>query len=144
MKSNFEAIQCYLQTLHTTFDAIAISETWLDEETKVNYNITGYDALHTVRGLRKGGGVAIYVKKQYNGRLLAHQSMALDNVFECISAEVRTTANKRLILNCTYRTPASDIKLFCDCIEQVFNRVHSKTMFVCGDFNIDLLKCENH
>ena len=39
--------QCYLQTLHITFDAIAISETWLDEETKVNYNITGYDAFHS-------------------------------------------------------------------------------------------------
>ena len=44
-----------------------------------------------------------------------------------------------------YRTLGSDIDQFCESIVQLFTDVMlSKSTFVCGDFNIDLLKLETH
>ena len=41
-------------------------------------------------------------------------------------------------MNCVYETPGLDIDLFCESIEQF---VYA---FVCGDFNVDLLKHDTH
>ena len=48
------------------------------------------------------------------------------------------------MVRCIYRKPGSDIKMFCDHIEYIFNSVHQNTMFICGGFNIDQLKCDSH
>ena len=44
-----------------------------------------------------------------------------------------------------YRCPRSNVICFSDTIERLFNRVRNKdTLFLCGDFNIYLLKCDSH
>ena len=46
---------------------------------------------------------------------------------------------------CVYRTPGSDVDLSCESLEQIFSDVMPrKSMFICGDFNIDLMKHETH
>ena len=46
---------------------------------------------------------------------------------------------------CINRTPGSDVDLFCENIEHIFSDiVPCKSMFICGDFNIDLMKYETH
>ena len=48
---------------------------------------------------------------------------------------------KNIIVSCVYRTPGSDVDLFCESLEQIFTDVvPRKSMFICGDFNIDLIK----
>lgn len=51
---------------------------------------------------------------------------------------------KKLIISCIYRTPGSDIQLFTDHIEQLNTNMGVKEVFICGDFNIDLLKAKWH
>ena len=46
---------------------------------------------------------------------------------------------KNIIVNCVYRTPGSDMQTFIDQIETVIKNV-KKSIFLCGDLNIDLLK----
>ena len=44
-----------------------------------------------------------------------------------------------------YRAPGSDIEKFTDYMEQIMKSIKSnKILYVCGDFNIDLLKQDNH
>ena len=53
--------------------------------------------------------------------------------------------HKNIIMSCVYRTPGSDIDRFCEYMDQLLTYANpSKTKFVCGDFNIDLLKQETH
>ena len=44
-----------------------------------------------------------------------------------------------------YRTPGSNLDTFCENIEHILSNAKTiKTIFVCGDFNIDLLKYDTH
>ena len=61
---------------------IAISEICLNKDTTLYYNFDGYDAFHIVRENKRGGGVAIYIKK-LNGRIYKTKSMVIDYVLEC-------------------------------------------------------------
>ena len=50
-----------------------------------------------------------------------------------------------LIVSCIYRAPCSDVDIFCEHLDQLLTYVNqSKTKFVCGDFDIELLKQETH
>ena len=48
-------------------------------------------------------------------------------------------------MSCVYRTPGSDVDLFFESLEHIFTDVvPRKYMFICGDFNIDLMKYKTH
>ena len=58
---------------------------------------------------------------------------------------IRHAKQKNIIVSCVYRIPGSDIDRFCEYMDQLLTYANpSKTKFVCGDFNIDLLKQETH
>ena len=62
-------------------------------------------------------------------------------MFKCVTIEVKLANCKHMVIACVYRAPGSDVTLFCDTIDRLFNQVAvKKTIFICGGFNIDLLK----
>ena len=49
-----------------------------------------------------------------------------------------------MLISCVYRAPGQKLSTFCDSLEPILNNDRNdKTMFVCGDFNIDLLQHES-
>ena len=66
-------------------------------------------------------------------------------MFECFTVELSIKNYKNIIVNCMYRTPGSCLDTFCENIEAILCDVKSvKTISMCGDLNIDLLKHEEH
>ena len=62
-----------------------------------------------------------------------------------MSVELTIKNHTNVVVNCIYRTPGSPIDTFCENLELNLNDVKSiKTIFMCGDFNINLLKHETH
>ena len=59
-------------------------------------------------------------------------------------AEITTSHGKNIIVASIYHTPNTDLTLLNEHIEYMFHNCNDKTMYLCGDFNIDLLQCENH
>ena len=51
---------------------------------------------------------------------------------------------KNIIVSCIYRTPGTSIEVFTDWIDAMYSKIGNKVVFVCGDFNIDLLNPSNH
>lgn len=51
---------------------------------------------------------------------------------------------KNIIVSCLYRAPGSSIELFKDWIENMFSKSLHKSLFICGDYNIDLLNPKKH
>ena len=101
-----------------------------------NFNIPGYDAYHIVRNNKKGGGVACYVKQE-----LTSKSMVVDDVFECTTIEIQVSGYRNIIVNRISRSPGSDVTVFSEHVKQLFLELSlRKSMFLCGDFNIDILK----
>ncbi|XP_061127169.1 uncharacterized protein LOC133147269 [Syngnathus typhle] len=86
----------------------------------------------------------IYVEKTLNVRVIRDMSMVVNNILECITIEILKERKKNVIIRCIYRTPGSSIELFTEWMEEVFSKVSCKTIFISGDFNIDLLNPNKH
>ena len=144
LNCNFTKIKDYLNQF-TMFDVVAISETWLDEEKETDVRLEGYELYTTNRLNRKGGGVALLVNSELKSKKVQSMSIQIDNMLECVTIEIEIGKNKSIIISCIYRTPGSCIDSFNDKIINMYDKkIDKKMIFVCGDFNIDLLKSHDH
>lgn len=143
LKANFSKIENLLNEINIKFDIIAISETWLEQDDSQEslLKLEGYTLNHITRVDRKGGGVAIYVHNSLDYKNINVMSMNVNGIMECISVELCISNRRNIIVNCTYRTPGSDLQIFTEHIELMLKKVNNKkSIFLCGDLNIDLLK----
>ena len=71
---------------------------------------------------------------------------SVTDLLECCTVELLIEKGKNIIISCVYRTPGSQITSFIDKIESMLSdlRITEKLYYMCGDFNIDLLKCDSH
>ena len=87
--------------------------------------------------------MALFVNNQLKCKILTKHSVAVDNLYESVFVE----KSKNIVLGCIYRAPGSNLDLFNDklsiLMEEVINN-NNKIVYICGDFNIDLIKGETH
>ena len=144
-KAYFQKNKDYILELNVNFDIIAITETWIEPKVISDFCINNYAAFHITRGTRRGGGVAIYTNKNLSGALAESKSFVVENILEFVTVELTIKNQTNVVVSCIYRTPGSPIDTFCEHLEFNLSDVKSiKTIFICGDFNIDLLKHANH
>ena len=92
--------------------------------------------------IQKGGGVACYVNKELASKYAHHKSIVVDNLLECITIEIMIGGHKNVIVSCLYRIPGSNTNAFSDILYDLYSElsVFFITIFICGDFNLDILK----
>lgn len=61
-----EIMTSYLFTLNHSFSVMAFSETWLKDDITGLYPFSQYNAFHSCRKNKAGGGVSIYLLDKYN------------------------------------------------------------------------------
>ena len=145
LNANFHSIIHTLQTLNITFDIIAISETWTESNVTTEYDLPHYQVFHKARHYTKGGGVALYVNDIIDCTLIESKSVVVENVFECVTVELNMRKMKNVIVSCMYRTPGANVGAFYESLDNILSDIKSKkTMYICGDFNIDTLKHNTH
>lgn len=142
--TNFHNIRDYLQTFTERFNIIAITETWITTEKGLDFDLEGYEFMNINRNNKAGGGVAFYVDKSINVKIIENMTNVVDNLFECITIEISNEKKKNIIASCIYRAPGTDIDTFKDWMEKMYSKITNKTVFVCGDFNIDILNPHNN
>ena len=106
-------------------------------------NIEGYKQPFTLGSKTARGGVAIYVKNEYN--VIERNDLNLvDNSFEAVWVEIRNEKAKNIVCGCIYKHPKSNIDDFNKYISKCLTIINkdNKECYVSGDFNIDLLKCD--
>uniref|UniRef100_A0A3P9M519 Reverse transcriptase domain-containing protein n=1 Tax=Oryzias latipes TaxID=8090 RepID=A0A3P9M519_ORYLA len=139
MYANFDNIKEYLCNFSQRFSVIAISETWFNAEKGVeNFILEGYELRYCNRLNKGGGGVALYVDKTLHFRVVNSMTAVVDNMLECLTIEISQENQKNIVVSCIYRTPGSNMDMFTGLMEKMFVD-KNKVIFVCGDFNIDLL-----
>ena len=53
--------------------------------------------------------------------------------------------DENVIVSCMCRTPGANVGAFCESVDNILSDIKSKkTMYICGDFNIDILKHNTH
>jgi len=78
-----------IHALKCSFDVIAITETWMDQPSSVQENtIRGYNTFNAFRTYKRGGGVAVYIKNNYESLLVKHKTVAIDGILECVTIEI--------------------------------------------------------
>lgn len=64
----------------------------------------------------------------------------IDNLMECVTVEIMVKRSNKVLISCVYRTS--------ECCTGQFNKLYKKhndkVIYVCGDFNIDVLKCNDN
>ena len=138
-----------------TFQIIVISETWLNENNwdanEVTCNevaFSGYKLYCNSRKNMQGGGVAIYVCEsllnncQSSDICLRNISYVDNGCFETIFIELQIRKQKKINVGCMYRALNTSLSKFNDNLSFILGNLTSKIVYICVDYNIDLLHCE--
>jgi len=139
----------YLKNNRCEPDFICLQETWKIIDQSL-FNIEGYNLEIKSRSKNtQGGGVGIYIKKGFRYRILQESSIFIDKVFESIFIEVFDESSK-YIVGSIYRpnsvhpnlTSNEQMNQFMELFSNQVDHFSSlnSTVYILGDFNIDLLK----
>jgi exonuclease III len=130
------------------YSVICLSETWLNSSNSDYAHIETYTSCHKTRSKKKGGGVSIFVR--YDLPFLPRDDLsALNDVMESVFIEIDRKAlgaDRNAIIGCFYRPPNAPITEFNTAMKQTLDIISNerKHIFICGDFNIDLLNTDHH
>ena len=145
IKSNFDSINQYLHKIKSNFDVIALSETWLSIYNDLNhFKISNYIMYNTCRSDRCGGGVALYIKQSLQCSLIKQFSTSIPMLLEQLAVEITIQGNKNIVIGCMYRSQNGDFNKFNEYVDMFLNYNKNKTIFVCGDFNVNFLNHGQH
>ena len=69
-------------------------------------------------------------------------STNIEDVMEIVTVEICIKQSKRILICCIYKSPSVNYDDFNTELESLFDKFqfNKKDVFVCADFNIDLLK----
>lgn len=148
LPKNYDHLQLHVSTLTHSFSIIAFSETWLNDDITDLYPISQYNAIHSCRKNRVGGGVSLYVFKNFNFTPRKELSVPLESTLvESVFIEISSCHpfnGKTIIIGCIYRPPDTDPSTFNEALYSTLEIIikEHKMCVLLGDFNIDLLKSE--
>ena len=120
LTKNFDNFELCLDSLNVKFDIIAVSENWLDKESKDSYNISGYQVIHVVREKTRGGGCSLYIKNAITYKLVKSFTACIDKLYECVAVEIKV-GGKACLVCCVYKTLSGDITEFNNHFEELLN-----------------------
>ena len=145
LTKHFDELQTLINSAKIPFDILGITESKQLVGTKfpVNVNMDGYQIYsHPTKSTH--GGVVMYVNKK-SDHVVKEDISVLGDEFETLWIEIKTGAKaKNILCCCVYRHPNTDTKKFVEHMDDVLSKLekNNKTIFLMGDFNINLLSYE--
>jgi hypothetical protein len=152
--NKLEEFQLILSELCLNPYFVCFSEHWATLDTIMSLNkLDGFTLLDSYcREKKMGGGVCIMGRNlnTFKSRIDINM-LGKDSVFECVAVEtggINNLFHNKLVIINIYRAPGSDIWGFFNYFEQMLNVIRKdlprKKVFICGDFNINILESNTH
>ena len=156
ISAKFNEINDFILSLDKfKFDIICMQELWKMHDSNM-FVLNGYHNLFfksRANGVQ-GGGVGIFVNSQLKVKQRHDLSIFIDKVIETIFLEIELPRGKKLIIGSIYRPNSNYINLtssqqldqFTSTLNDITNSISAegKKFYLLGDFNIDVLKLEQH
>lgn len=154
MKSNIKIGHLNVRSLYTGFnelidiinnnklDILALSETWLSEDTPLDaFSIPGFNLYRKDR-LTRGGGVAVYIRDSINAELITINYD--ENCIEQLWLKFRIN-RKILALAVFYRPPSVNIHSSLEQLDSILSFLLPTVDYaIClGDINVNLFNIDN-
>ena len=144
-----DELAALLKMLNYQFPVVGMTETWLTDITSSLYNIDGYVGEFNNRCIgEKGGGVGTFVKSHIP--YCRREEFCVSDAFtETIFIEFDKDSlgtDKSVIVGVIYRPPNTDPRQFVLNLSDILDSIgkERKPSYFMGDFNLDLLKCDEH
>ena len=141
-----DEISTELESLSGNFDLLCFCETWLTSNTTGLVHFNSYEPFHSCRdSCSPGGGVSIFAKSHLNPKSLIKFQISIP-FFESVGIEI-SKSNKKYLICEIYRPPRSNPTDFLDKLESLFYNFQTsqyEEIFICGDFNLNLLDSETN
>ncbi|RMC21672.1 hypothetical protein DUI87_02540 [Hirundo rustica rustica] len=116
-----------------SYDAVAITETWWDDSHSWSTALNGYELFRRDRKGRRGGGMALYIKKAFDAIGIETNE---DGV-ECLWVRIKGKANKAdILLGVCFRPPNQEEEVDNLFYKQLENVSGSSALVLVGDFNL--------
>ena len=142
---HFDDLQLFLNNPSNNAPSlIGLTETWLDSDSNIPFALQNYDYIFNNRQVRRGGGVALYISKDFNFNICNEFSISND-ILESLFIEIFVPGRKSIMVGVIYRPPNGNSQ---DFLLQLGNFLkdpffNNKDCFLMGDYNINLLKNDN-
>ncbi|CAM5114317.1 unnamed protein product [Natator depressus] len=115
------------------YDVIGITETWWDSSHDWSTVMDGYKLFRKDRQGRKGGGVALYVREQYDCSELRYETVEKP---ESLWIKFRSVCNKSdVVVGVCYRPPDQGDEVDEAFFRQLMEATRSHALILMGDFN---------
>ena len=145
LENKFDLLYKFLSNSDSDFDIIGITETSQksNEIFTSNVSISSYN-MYSTSSLSSKGGTSIYVKDHLHN-FERNDLKIQHNEFEAVWIEIINKVGKNKIYGCIYRHPHQNMNAFIQYLENCLKIVNNenKEIYICGDFNIGLLKIES-
>lgn len=153
LKNSKNELELMLESNKLRPIVITLCEHWLTESnyyianTVCNYRLVSIN----IRTQKQRGGACILVRNDVNATAyLDINQFYEESVFECVGVELvygKATAKKTCLIITVYRSPSSSFSQFTGKLKNILSFLEKltrkKSIFLCGDFNIDQLKDDN-
>ena len=128
--------------MQTSCPIIGLSETWFSSNPSAYFSLPGFNLVENSRVNKRGGGVAFYIPESLKFEIrdeLTYMNSTLESLF----IEVENPCGKNFLFGIIYRPPQSPHDDFLNSIHTILNNNQfvNKNSFIMGDFNINLLLC---
>lgn len=136
-----------LLTEITKINLIALTETWMEDDLTHLVSIPGFTIEHKSKSRGnhlKGGGVGFLIENELKYEVL-DLSMPSVTTFEYLAIKMLFDKIKNITFISLYRPPGTSTDTFNNELETLpNNNALNRNVVLMGDFNINLLKIDNH
>ena len=145
----FDKLKLFLSQINYQFKIICLSETWANDSsitTNSNLQLENYSVIHQIRNNdKRGGGTCCFVHNTLTFKERKDLSINDENN-ETLCIEINNKNKKNIIVCTTYRPPNGKLKPFKQFFTNLMNKnkKSNKTMYLVGDFNLNVLDFETN
>ena len=134
---------------HNPVSAILLQECWIDDsaiDSLAMFNLKDYNMVYQTSQCCRHGGLLIYIHKQFKYTLIDTINQdATGWEYLCVEMSHRTPHSQKYLLCNVYRKPGEivdEMNAFLTEFSTLLQKVKNlnKLSYICGDYNIDLLK----
>ena len=155
INAKFDDFQSFVTRVNTShpISAICLQECWLDEKDtdSINlFNLSDYTMVHQTKQCCGHGGLMIYIHNQFKHKLVdTIRQEATGWEYLCIELSHHEPHSQKYLLCNVYRKPGQlrdDFTLFLEEFALFVRLVKqlNRSSYICGDYNIDLLKIKTN
>ena len=141
---NFDKLRLFLENSGNNCSVIGLTETWLTPNISHLFSISGFDFVYRNRKERMGGGVGLYIPNKFEYSI--HEELnVMTDVVESLFVEMVNPNGKNILIGVVYRPPGSNPNDFLLYVQNLMQNsiFTNKHVYLMGDFNIDLMKCNS-